>query len=45
MLISNILILSLISSIWALEKHQKKKKIKKNKKLSVNTEFVNVDLI
>ena len=41
MLITNILNLSLICSIWAPKKHPKKK----NTKLSVSSEFVNVQLI
>ena len=42
MVITYILNLSLISSIWELEKHKKKKK---KTKLSITTEFVNVHLI
>ena len=44
MVITYILNLSLINSIWELEKHKKKKK-KKKTKLSITIEFVNVHLI
>ena len=43
MVIIDILNLSLICSIWAPEKHPKKKK--KKTKLSITIEFVNVHLI